>query len=330
MVHTFMNVATHAAGFSLPPSLLYNNLSFVDELKTFVYASKKDCVIRKVNESTARVLPIVCGDQEMILHCTATHAPQGLLHSANALLIFFTTASSSQLWSTTSRLGEISHNEADGSGCCGAIVSSPDGVVRMAAGTSKGVVIFAECGATPEAPFHLLSSVKGHLEHAVTAAVLSPFHDSHLFAVTGDSVGRVMCWTRERQPHITLETLECVTALQIIKAGAVVVVANGAGKLHFFDSQTGEILVEVCAHSRWIYALAFHPETNQLISAAEDCYVCVWSVGEQTADGFLPLELFAIHNVPHFLPAGVAFIKSKNHVLLATYDNDVLTEFAIV
>lgn len=331
MTRSFLSVANYAStSCSLSPSLLYNNLSFVDKLGVLVYASKKDCVIRDITTHRTDVLPISSTHKETIVHCTATLAPRGLLHAENAVLIFITTATSSQLWSVESQLGRIVHSETGDGGCCGAIVSWPSDAVHMVVGTSKGAVFFAECDTTPGTPFRVHPATKGHMEHAVTAARLSPFHDLPLFAVTGDSVGSVLFWNRDRQAFLTVQTSECVTALQIVRGGDLVVAANGAGKLHVLDSRTGDVKVEVCAHSRWIYVLALNSAANQLMSAAEDGYVTVWSVGETTVDGIVPIEPVATHHTPHVLPTGAAFMEENEHILLAMYDTEAVTEFVLV
>ncbi|RNF16880.1 uncharacterized protein Tco025E_05005 [Trypanosoma conorhini] len=84
---TFLGVNRHPSPEAFPPpSLLYNNLSFVEECGALVYASRKDCIVRDVETQKTHVLPTGASEQEMILHCTATLAPAGLLHPEHSLL----------------------------------------------------------------------------------------------------------------------------------------------------------------------------------------------------------------------------------------------------
>ncbi|RNF16879.1 uncharacterized protein Tco025E_05004 [Trypanosoma conorhini] len=168
------------------------------------------------------------------------------------------------------------------------------------------------------------------MEHAVTAVQLNPFHDAPLFAVTGDSVGRVLFWSRARQAFASVDTPACVTALQIVSGGDLTVAANGAGKLQVFDSRTGELRVEICAHSRWINTLAFSPATNTVLSGAEDGYLTVWSLPTKLVDGVTPVEPVATHHVPHVLPTGAAFRADGAHVFIALYDRNTITEYTLV
>ncbi|EKF39079.1 hypothetical protein MOQ_000696 [Trypanosoma cruzi marinkellei] len=331
MPRTFLSLEEHVlSGGVLPPSLLYNNLSFVEECEALVYASRKDCIVMDIKAKKTHVLPIGTSEKEMIVHCTATLAPIGLLHPGHSILILITTESATQLWAKESPLGLVPHNGSNGNGCCGAIVSSPTGVAHILVSTNKGVVIFAEFDATPNTPFRVQSAVKGHMEHAVTAARLNPFHDSPLFAVTGDSVGRLLFWDREKQPFAFFETSECVTALQIVSGGDFAVAANGAGKLQVFDSRTGEVRVEICAHSRWINTMAFCPATNTVISGAEDGYLTVWSMPKNTVDGVTLVEPIATQHVPNVLPTGAAFRADGTQVFIAMYDTNRITEYVLV
>ncbi|ESL10924.1 hypothetical protein TRSC58_01335 [Trypanosoma rangeli SC58] len=331
MHRTLLRVNTHTPlGACPPPSLLYNNLSFVEECGALVYASKKDCIVMDLESKKTHVLPTGNVEKEMIVYCTATLAPVGLLHPDHSLLILIVMESSTQLWTKDSPLGFVPHNDSNGGGCCGAIVSLATDVAHILISTSEGVVIFAEFDATPNTPFRVISALKGHKEHAVTAAQLNPFHNSPLFAVTGDSVGRVLFWNREREPFASVETPECVTALQIVSGGDLTVAANGAGKLQIFDSLTGVLRVEICAHSRWINTLAFSAATNTLLSGAEDGYLTVWSIPKNLEDGVTPVEPVATHHVPNVLPTGASFRANGTHLFVAFYDTNATMEYTFV
>ncbi|KAH9586731.1 hypothetical protein LSM04_008306 [Trypanosoma melophagium] len=330
MTRTFTRVAEHKpTNGHLPLSLLYNNLSFIEESGVIVYASRKDCVLMNTETHLVRILPIGPSGREFIKHITAARAPPGMLHPDNSILILLTMESSAELWTAESPLGLIPLNDANGHGCCGAMTSAAGDGVHVAVGTSKGVVVFANFDHRSCTPLSVHSAVKGHEEHAVTAVQLSPFSDSAIYAVTGDAVGSLLLWNRDRKPIRSMKSSECITGLQIVSKGDFVVVANGAGKLQMFDSHTGEMRVEVCAHARWINVLGFDPVSNLIISAAEDGYCTVWSAPVKSQNGATSISVVATHHISHALPTGAGFNADGTQVVIGLYDSDIITQYCL-
>ncbi|ORC83902.1 uncharacterized protein TM35_000541260 [Trypanosoma theileri] len=330
MTRTFTRVKEHKpTNGHLPLSLLYNNLSFIEDCELLVYASRKDGVLMNTETHVVRLLPTGSNEREFIKHITAIRAPPGMLHPENTIVVLLTTASSTELWTVESPLGFIPHDGSNGSGCCGALSAAFGDSVHVVVGTSKGVVVFATFDHHSNTPLSVHSAVKGHEEHAVTAVQLSPFSNSDIYAATGDAVGCLLLWNRERQPFVSLKTSECITALQIVSDGDFVVAANGAGKLQMFDSRSGEMRLEICAHSRWINVLAFNPVANVLLSAAEDGYCTVWSAPVKSTSGATPITVLATHHIPHALPTGAGFNKDGSQVVIGLYDSDTMTQYTL-
>nr|CCD16631.1 unnamed protein product [Trypanosoma congolense IL3000] len=325
----------------LPASLLYNNLTLIDECAVIVYASHNNCAVVDLSNQKVHLLPLEAVD-EPIVHCTATFLPCGGANEGPEILILLTTQSSTQLWTPTRPLSVVSHGGVHGNGSCGAIAPASTRGVNIILGTSKGVVMFAAYHAKRPATkqrenssentspiFRVVSAVKGHKDNAVTAVQVNRYYNSPLLAVSGDVAGQLLLWSHDQQPFVSISTLECVTAVQIVSGGDYVVAANGAGRLIMLDSHTGSTCIDVCAHSRWIYTLSYHPMCNVLLSGAEDGYVILWLTpahGSQNVTEFRPT---AAHHMQNALPTGAAVSADASQVFITVYDMDGVHQYKI-
>ncbi|CBH12772.1 hypothetical protein, conserved [Trypanosoma brucei gambiense DAL972] len=344
MVRTLRSVTTHRhPTVRAPASLLYNNLSFVEEHSLLVYTSRRDCVIVNTETNQAHLLPIGSMENEMILQCSAIHAPGAEDGMEPQVLILITMHKTTQLWTANKPISLVSHGGVHGEGSCGGLAASAGGGAHVIMGTSKGVVMFAEyCGgaapmkdeadqdaATSSSIFRVASAVKGHKERAVTAAQISRFPDSELLAVSGDAAGQLLLWSRDQQPLVSISTLECVTAVQIVSGGDFVVAASGAGRLLVLDSHTGSTCIDVCAHSRWIHNLSFNAACNMILSAAEDGYVTVWALPSDKKQSIVDFRPAVMHHTPHSLPTGAAISADGSTVFVTIYDVDGVNQYTV-
>ncbi|EDO41534.1 predicted protein [Nematostella vectensis] len=58
----------------------------------------------------------------------------------------------------------------------------------------------------------------------------------------------------------------------------LVIGGYGTGHIRVFNGATGKLLIEVCAHARWINALDVAPDAGLLLSVSEDTFVRVWLI----------------------------------------------------
>ncbi|EDV20827.1 uncharacterized protein TRIADDRAFT_50926 [Trichoplax adhaerens] len=63
----------------------------------------------------------------------------------------------------------------------------------------------------------------------------------------------------------------------------------GSGHIRIYEANTGNLEIEIAAHARWVNAIDVAFEANLLLSASEDTYVRVWSLG--LVDNKLKVEM---------------------------------------
>lgn len=318
---------------SAAPSLLYNNLCCPDAESLFLASGTG---IVQISTSTRDVLQIAAFTDK-IVHLASCTAYPPLSAQLQRFVLAATVGGQTELLADGISVGALKYPETTGKGTCAAvtIATSVDArhkpCVLLMCGTSQGVVIISEYNGTASgvalAP---ISSVNVHAPNAVTALDVSG-SSSAAFAVSGDSNGGVAIWDQSRTPRSVLTTntdeKNCVTAAKIVACGTLAAVAYGNGKLIVYDTTTTNRLVEVCAHSRWINALAYCPERHLLATAAEDEVVQVWIAPQGVTQ--CRMQLVASYEVKNALPTGVAFSGQGRMVSVAAYDDSLVRSYPI-
>ncbi|KAJ8026039.1 WD repeat-containing protein 54 [Holothuria leucospilota] len=100
----------------------------------------------------------------------------------------------------------------------------------------------------------------------------------------------------------------------------------GSGHIRIFDAFKGTMMVEICAHARWIHAMDLAPSTGLLISTSEDCFVRVWSLLKKEDDIHIMLE--HTEHVADTQLTGVQFLDSAGQSFCVSgYDSNVVVQF---
>jgi len=108
--------------------------------------------------------------------------------------------------------------------------------------------------------------------------------------------------------------------------GEVFVAAFSSGHLRYYDLSTGDLCVEVAAHSRCITAVALNADASIISTVSEDCVLSVWTLPESPADGD-QVELIFTDHVEDRQLTGVTFLvdgHGERKMVASSYDTDTL------
>lgn len=98
------------------------------------------------------------------------------------------------------------------------------------------------------------------------------------------------------------------------------------GHIRLFSASTGALLVEACAHARWINALDLCVDTGMLLSASEDTFVRVWKI---SADGSPTMEMVFQQAIPDVQLCGAKFVDLSGNMFGVTgYDCGEIVMFS--
>lgn len=90
------------------------------------------------------------------------------------------------------------------------------------------------------------------------------------------------------------------------------------GHIRVFSALTGTMLIEVCAHARWINAMDISVEAGLLVSASEDTFVRVWKI---SADDNPTMEMVFQQAITDVQLCGAKFVDLSGNMFGVTgYD----------
>lgn len=101
--------------------------------------------------------------------------------------------------------------------------------------------------------------------------------------VSTDESGKVIIWDANSSSQLTRSNViegdgePCVAT---VVRGNRLVCAYASGLLRFFDLNTTTKWMEICAHSRYLSALAIHPTRDLIATSSEDTTINVWTLPE--------------------------------------------------
>lgn len=138
--------------------------------------------------------------------------------------------------------------------------------------------------------------------------------------VTSDEVGKIIKW--KAGGHFTKISeingfgYPCSS---ICLLNDLVIGGYGSGHIRVFNSASGVMLAEVCAHSRWINAMDISQESGLLVSASEDSYVRVWKITHNPFN----LEFLHEESITDVQLVGAKFLDKEGSTFAVTgYDSN--------
>ena len=106
----------------------------------------------------------------------------------------------------------------------------------------------------------------------------------------------------------------------------LLIASFSSGHLRFYDLASGDLCVEVAAHSRSINALAVNADSTVVSTVSEDCVVSIWTIPKSPDDGD-DVELVFSDYVEDRQLTGVAFLidgHGERKMLVNSYDTDTI------
>ncbi|XP_071957771.1 WD repeat-containing protein 54-like [Antedon mediterranea] len=98
-----------------------------------------------------------------------------------------------------------------------------------------------------------------------------------------DDSGTIILWQSGQRFKTTLRIngsgMACTS---LCLSGNSVIGGFGSGHIRIFNSTTGNMQTEICAHTKWINAIDIAPESNLLLTSSEDSFVRLWSLQEDS------------------------------------------------
>lgn len=289
--------------------MMYNNLSTAGQIHAF--ASQTEIVL--VRPLGPHKLPQKESDKAPLTHVAVQFARGRTIVAATSNIVTTLIDATKEM-----PLACIQHGpDAESRGA--AMVEIGDRLF-VAVGHGTGEVTLAEIG--PDFSANVFSKVKAH--HASVSAVATNA-SSPAMIVTGDVNGALQFWNNQFQPFVSVPIPgECVTSIAIF--GAFVCASYGSGTIRLFLAQTGELRIEVAAHSKWINAIGYSPVTNVLASVSDDSLLCLWRMPT--------VEDPRLHHIGHRLLTnqlltGVSFSDDGKTVFVAPFDVDKLHAIAV-
>lgn len=160
--------------------------------------------------------------------------------------------------------------------------------------------------------------------HAKPVTCIASNAASHATLATGDNTGTLVLWRADFTPIVSIPQSSednCITA--VCHTGAFVVASYGCGKIRGFFPHSGELRLEICAHSRWITAMCF--SGGMIAAVGEDSLVSVWLLPSNENPR---ASLVGAKQLKNLLLTGVAFT-GDGKVMTAAFDNDKILCFAM-
>jgi WD40 repeat protein len=101
------------------------------------------------------------------------------------------------------------------------------------------------------------------------------------------------------------------------------VAAFSTGRILLYSLSSRSLLAEICAHSRWINALAKHPTEPVFASVSDDTFLNIWKIPQGNGR-----EVALLHSsvLTDKMGYGVTFMASGDLAVLS-YDHEALTVF---
>lgn len=296
-----------------PPLLLHHNLCR-GKLDTFLFASSRSLVSFDTASGKLHSFCSLGEDDASSL--------QVINGSETAALV--TTASAAYIVKEGGGIISFAVNSTSTAACCASMCfespSTPQ-AVRVAIGTTSGLVGFFNCSLTDVGKTIMAAQTAQQHHHQVTA-LATESSNSLIAAVSGDSAGTVIVWNRNGCPLAEMkdELQDSVSDVLVMSQGMRVAASYGSGKISIF-SPSGQREVEIRAHSKWITAMSYHSERNLLASAGEDGVVNVWMA---SSNPDLVLTHHSSRTVSTGLPTGLAFHTSGTYLMVASYGSPFL------
>eukprot|EP00796_Vickermania_ingenoplastis_P010852 gene10852-7518_t len=308
-------------GNELSPLLQYHNLNYVSS-GVFLYASNS-CVA-SCNPSSGRITSFFAVTDH-IHSIRSSLTPKDFLRNSLAVV---TTPSAVYIISEKGVVSTLPINiGADGLGCCAAVCAAAgsNSSLRLMAGTSSGKILFSQCTVDSTGATLTPCSAANIHKAAITTLDINPWLEKDsILAVSGDSAGNLLLWG---QSHQVLKQIpspgDCVTDIALCVAGKRVAASYGSGKIRFYSVE-GSCEVEICAHAKWINALAYNSASHLLVSAAEDGVLNVWDVNPKQST---PVTHKCSASLAGGIPTGAAFNHSGESLLITMYGSSVVQMF---
>eukprot|EP00331_Platyophrya_macrostoma_P022051 CAMPEP_0176441604 /NCGR_PEP_ID=MMETSP0127-20121128/21299_1 /TAXON_ID=938130 /ORGANISM="Platyophrya macrostoma, Strain WH" /LENGTH=312 /DNA_ID=CAMNT_0017826419 /DNA_START=93 /DNA_END=1031 /DNA_ORIENTATION=- len=295
------------------PSAIYNNLSCSGNILAF--GNQQECVT--LRPLGAHKLPVPDADKAPLTF-------SGAFSVRERPVVVICSSICIQLWDAA-RDTLLARIPAEGGVAArsAALVEFGERLVG-GFGMSDGSVVFYEFEvASFEAK--VLTQIRAH-QAAITSVSAST--ESPVFFASADISGVITLWSGGFQPIAVIPAVsatECCTSVQI--AGpSMIVAAYGSGKIRVF-SPTGEMRVEICAHSRWINAMTFHRTRMLLATAGDDSLVAVWALPTTENNG--RASLVGLYRGKNALYTGVAFNPEGSTVTAAAFDCDKFVTLSV-
>ncbi|XP_072023937.1 WD repeat domain 54-like [Amphiura filiformis] len=144
---------------------------------------------------------------------------------------------------------------------------------------------------------------------------------------SGDDSGCITIWEGgEKFKQITRINGSGTSCSSVCLYDDLVIAGYGTGHVRLFDSDKGHMMVEICAHAKWIHAIDVAPSTGLLLTSGEDTCVRVWSI--QKAENGAKVSLEYSDSVTDVQLTGAKFMDSDGKAFGVTgYDLNEIVVF---
>jgi WD40 repeat protein len=140
----------------------------------------------------------------------------------------------------------------------------------------------------------LVAELNEHTDVVTCLSSLNPIYDKENLILCSGSAnldGRILVWNvfEGETKFVELKGhTGNITALASLGDGRTLASTAHDGNIVLWDTETGDEIYKVLAHSSMITALRYSPSRNCLISAGWDNNIKIWSIGtSQVEDGFV-------------------------------------------
>eukprot|EP01060_Flectonema_neradi_P010706 TRINITY_DN1779_c10_g1_i1.p1 TRINITY_DN1779_c10_g1~~TRINITY_DN1779_c10_g1_i1.p1 ORF type:complete len:319 (+),score=37.12 TRINITY_DN1779_c10_g1_i1:60-1016(+) len=303
-------------GTDATPSLLYNNLTTLDEWVAFVH--KNDVVVVNISKPNSPEVSHPFGTQKLK---TAVYQVKSAEINGTPIL-FVVTQCGLIIWD----LGKermIAQCSVD-----------PVGEIFL----SRGIAFIQQGASTLIFVGHSngnISVCDFDGESCSIVKTLSKNSDNISDIASGEAEGRQIVAAADisGEMHIWSEDLDhigsisypgdTISSIQIFSY--VIACGFGSGHIKLYDNQTFAPCVTIAAHVRWINAISYSPELNMIASVSEDMLLCLWKMPTKSNGGKVQLAHHVL--LKDCLLTGVQFIGDQ--VACTAYDWDRLYMFNV-
>eukprot|EP01059_Diplonema_ambulator_P005752 TRINITY_DN15541_c0_g1_i1.p1 TRINITY_DN15541_c0_g1~~TRINITY_DN15541_c0_g1_i1.p1 ORF type:complete len:318 (+),score=72.67 TRINITY_DN15541_c0_g1_i1:43-996(+) len=271
-------------GGDTTPSLLYNNLTMLDNWVAYVH--KNDAVVVNISKHDAPVIVHPLQGLEGKVKATVYQVKAVDIGDVPTLLIV--TQNGLLFWDMAKEklLGSCVVEDSKEIFLSRGVVVVPQGDSSLIfLGHSNGSISVICYDATGQA-----SIIKSLTKHTDSISDIAAGQvDGNFIISSADISGEMVVWSDSLEVLATASFPgDTVTSMQIFSS--FIAASFGSGMIRLYNSHDCTVAVEIAAHARWINAMHYNPNTNLLASVSEDMLLCFWQMPSKSNGGKVQLH----------------------------------------